>query len=55
MAAKPYLETDEMFLANYTDDLTDCPSRPLIEHPRGERRRRRSSLDPSGRITASTS
>lgn len=30
-AAKRYLESDEMFLANYTDNLTDCPLPTLIE------------------------
>lgn len=31
VAVKPYLEGEETFLANYSDDLTDCPITDLIE------------------------
>jgi glucose-1-phosphate cytidylyltransferase len=31
VAVKPYLEGEETFLANYSDDLTDCPIPDLIK------------------------
>ena len=34
LAVRPYLEGEEMFLANYTDGLTDCPLPDIIERLR---------------------
>ena len=51
---RPYLEGDEIFLANYGDVLTDAPMNDLIERVRRDRRGRRSSSR-SSRRTPSTS
>ena len=31
MAVRPFLENDEMFLANYSDGLTSCPVEPIVD------------------------
>ena len=32
VAVREFLEDDEMFLANYSDGLTDCPVQPIVDH-----------------------
>jgi len=32
VAVRDFLEDDEMFLANYSDGLTDCPVQPIVDH-----------------------
>jgi glucose-1-phosphate cytidylyltransferase len=34
LAVRPHLDGEEMFLANYTDGLTDCPLPPIIDRLR---------------------
>lgn len=35
VAVRPFLGDDDMFLANYSDGLTDCPVQPIIDHLTG--------------------